>query len=177
MGNEASSQALIEKGILLRPLGSPLSCARASAQGFALEPVANARASSWRRPPIDRMANINLDPGSSSLEEMISSIDDGVLMSTNVSWSIDDSRNKFQFGCEWGQRIRKGRRAEVVRGSGYRGISAEFWRSLAMVGNEASYGVMGTPNCGKGEPNQGVRVGHASPACLFKGVEVFGPRN
>ena len=177
MGNEASSQALIEKGILLRPLGSPLSCARASAQGFALEPVANARASSWRRPPIDRMANINLDPGSSSLEEMISSIDDGVLMSTNVSWSIDDSRNKFQFGCEWGQRIRKGKRAEVVRGSGYRGISAEFWRSLAMVGNEASYGVMGTPNCGKGEPNQGVRVGHASPACLFKGVEVFGPRN
>ena len=177
MANEATRQRLIHKGILLRPLGSPLSCARAAGQGIALEPVANARASSWRRPPIDRMANINLEPGNSSFEELVASVEDGVVMSTNVSWSIDDSRNKFQFGCEWGRRIRQGKLAEVVRGSGYRGISAEFWRSLAMVGNEASYGIMGTPNCGKGEPNQGVRVGHASPACLFKQVEVFGPRS
>jgi len=175
MANVASSKRLIERGILIRPLGSPLSCARAAKGGVALDPVANARASSWRRPPIDRMANVNLEPGESSLDEMIGAVEDGVLMSTNVSWSIDDSRNKFQFGCEWGRRIRNGKLAEVVRGSGYRGVSSYFWRSLAMVGNESTYAVMGTPNCGKGEPNQGVRVGHASPACLFKQVEVFGP--
>ena len=33
---------------------------------------------------------------------------------------------------------------------------------------------MGTPNCGKGEPNQVIRVGHASPLRLFTNVEVFG---
>ncbi len=46
---------------------------------------------------------------------MIASIEFGVMMKTNLSWSIDDSRNKFQFGCEYGQVIRNGRLAEVVR--------------------------------------------------------------
>ena len=43
-----------------------------------------------------------------------------------------------------------------------------------MVGNSSTFEVFGTPNCGKGEPNQSVRVGHASPTCLFKNIEVFG---
>jgi predicted Zn-dependent protease len=91
-----------------------------------------------------------------------------------VSWSIDDSRNKFQFGCEWGKRIRGGRLGEVVRDPNYRGVSATFWRSLAMVGAADTVEVLGTPFCGKGEPNQVIRVGHASPACKFSQVSVFG---
>jgi len=97
-----------------------------------------------------------------------------VLLQTNCSWSIDDSRNKFQFGCERGQMIRHGKLAEVVRNPNYRGISATFWRSLAQVGNGSTFQVMGTPYCGKGEPSQIIRVGHASPACRFNGVSVFG---
>jgi predicted Zn-dependent protease len=105
---------------------------------------------------------------------MIASIDEGVMMRTNSSWSIDDSRNKFQFGCEYGQMIRKGKLAEVVKRPSYRGVSSSFWRSLAMVGNESTFEVMGTPFCGKGEPNQVIRVGHAAPACKFQNVSVFG---
>ena len=81
---------------------------------------------------------------------MIASIDDGVLMRTNVSWSIDDSRNKFQFGCEWGQRIRRGRLAEVVRNPTTAGVSATFWRSLDQVGDASTFEVHGTPFCGEG---------------------------
>jgi len=173
--HRAEAKLLIEAGILKRPLGSALSVVRARARGFDLDPVANARAGSWRRPPIDRMANVNIEPGQNTLAEMIASIEDGVLMSTNRSWSIDDSRNKFQFGCEVGQRIRNGKVVGLLRGPGYRGVSASFWRSLSMLGNRDTFEVMGTPNCGKGEPNQGIRVGHASPACLFRTVEVFGP--
>ena len=62
----------------------------------------------------------------------------------------------------------------VVKKPNYRGISATFWRSLKMVGEESTVEMMGAANCGKGEPNQGVRVGHASPACVFAGVDVFG---
>jgi len=171
----AESKLLIEQGVLKRPLGSALSVARAKVRGVELDSVANARSGSWRRPPIDRMANVNIEPGQDRFKDMISSIEDGVLMATNRSWSIDDSRNKFQFGCEWGQRIRNGKIVGLVRSPGYRGVSASFWRSLSMLGNEETFEVMGTPNCGKGEPNQGIRVGHASPACLFRGVEVFGP--
>lgn len=168
-GAQASREYLIRKGILVRALGGTVSQARSGMPG-----VATTRASGWNRPPIDRMSNLNVEPGTSSLGDMIASIDDGVLMRTNVSWSIDDSRNKFQFGCELGQRIRKGKLAEIVKNPCYRGVSSSFWRSLSMVGDESTFEVLGTPFCGKGEPNQIIRCGHASPACKFSRVDVFG---
>ncbi len=173
-GEPARRELLIERGILKRPLGGAVSLARARRIRPDLQGVATARSSGWNRAPIDRMSNLNIEPGSSTLDEMIASIELGVMMRTNLSWSIDDSRNKFQFGCEWGRVIRNGRLAEVVRNPNYRGISATFWRSLAMVGDPSTYEVMGTPFCGKGEPSQTLRVGHAAPACKFSGVAVFG---
>jgi len=103
-------------------------------------------------------------------------VERGILMRTNRSWSIDDARNKFQFGCQWGQLIENGQLGAVVKNPNYRGISASFWRSLKGVGDRDSFGVLGTPYCGKGEPNQIVRVGHASPPCLFGNIDVFGGR-
>ena len=168
-GTPAEKAYLIRNGILERPLGGAISQARAGIGG-----VANSRADNWNRPPIDRMANINLEPGDATLQDMIGGIERGVLMSTNSSWSIDDSRNKFQFGCEWGQRIENGKLTTVVKNPNYRGISANFWRSLARVGDVSTVQVLGTPYCGKGEPSQVIRVGHASPACVVTGVDVFG---
>jgi len=173
-GTSAQRTFLIRDGLLLRPLGGTSSLQRARRAVPTLAGVATTRASAWNRPPIDRMSNLNVEPGASSLDEMIAATELGVLMKTNRSWSIDDSRNKFQFGCEWGRMIRGGQLAEVVRDPNYRGVSRDFWRSLAMVGTPETVAVMGTPYCGKGEPNQAVRVGHASPACRFSGVDVFG---
>ncbi len=168
-GTPASKEHVIREGILLRPLGGRTSQARAGIAG-----VATTRASGWNRPPIDRMANLNLEPGTSTFDELVRGVERGVYMETNTSWSIDDSRNKFQFGCERGRLIEDGELKGVVKKPNYRGISATFWRSLTGVGDESTFQVLGTPNCGKGEPNQLVRVGHASPACRFSGVEVFG---
>jgi predicted Zn-dependent protease len=168
-GAPAARQEIIRRGILLRPLGSSSSQARAGIAG-----VANARACSWNRPPIDRIANLNVEPGESGFRDLLGAVEDGVYLETNCSWSIDDSRNKFQFGCEWGRRIRNGELAEVVKNSNYRGISATFWRNLRGVGNADTVAVLGTPWCGKGEPNQVIRVGHAAPACRFAAVDVFG---
>lgn len=173
-GAPAQRDLLIKEGILLKPLGGLSSQQRARRLRPDIGGVATTRACAWNRPPIDRMSNLNVEPGDSSLAQMIAATEYGVLMKTNRSWSIDDSRNKFQFGCEWGQVIREGRLAELVRDPNYRGISATFWRSLAQVGGPDTLQVMGTPFCGKGEPNQAVRVGHASPACRFTDVDVFG---
>ncbi|AOE85686.1 TldD/PmbA family protein [Pseudomonas sp. TCU-HL1] len=168
-GRPARKEMLIKDGLLLRPLGGALSQQRSGLPG-----VANSRASNWNRAPIDRMANLNLEPGEQSLAQLIGGIERGVLMSTNRSWSIDDARNKFQFGCEWGRLIEHGQLKGVVKNPNYRGVSAQFWRNLAAVGDADTFEVHGTPHCGKGEPNQVVRVGHASPACVFRQVEVFG---
>lgn len=168
-GTPAVPLHLIRDGILERPLGGRLSQARSGLSG-----VANARASGWDRPPIDRMGNINLEPGKASLDELVGKVERGVLMDTNRSWSIDDSRNKFQFGCELGRLIEDGELKGLVRNPGYRGISAGFWRNLVGVGDSESVEVRGVCNCGKGEPNQAVYVGHAAPPCLFRAVDVFG---
>lgn len=168
-GAAAERVYLIRNGVLERGLGGALSQQRSGLPG-----TANARASGWNRPPIDRMANLNLEPGDASFDELVGAIEDGIYMETNSSWSIDDARNKFQFGCEWGQRIRNGKLGPVVKKPNYRGHSANFWRSLAAVGDRQTWELLGTPYCGKGEPNQAIRVGHAAPACLFRSVDVFG---
>ena len=168
-GQAAEKMFLIQDGILKAPLGGTLSSKRASLDG-----ASSTRACNWNRPPIDRMANINIEPGSHSLEDMIASVERGVLMKTNTSWSIDDSRNKFQFSCEYGQLIENGTLGDVVKTPSYRGISSEFWTNLVKVGNQDTVDHHGTPFCGKGEPNQLIRVGHASPACLFESIDIFG---
>lgn len=160
---------LIRDGVLERGLGSHESQARLQVPG-----VACARATSWDRPPIDRMANINVEPGDRTFSQIIASIEDGVYMEANRSWSIDDQRFKFQFGCEYGKRIRNGQLAETVRNPNYRATTPQFWGSLSQVGDRSTWQVFGTPFCGKGEPNQVIRVGHAAPVCAFDHIEVFG---
>jgi len=169
VGSLAHKEYLIKDGKLERGLGGVESQLRAQKPG-----VSNMRASSWNRAPIDRMANINLEAGTSSLDDMISGVKRGVMMESNRSWSIDDFRNKFQFGCEYGRLIENGKLTKTVRNPNYRGITVPFWNKLAKVGNPATFKTFGTPYCGKGEPNQIIRVGHASPVCLFEQIEVFG---
>jgi predicted Zn-dependent protease len=168
-GNPAQKKFLIRNGILERGLGSLESQARSGLPG-----VANFRASSWNRAPIDRMANINIEPGHTSLKDMISQTERGIMMEANNSWSIDDYRNKFQFGCEFARLIENGKLTKVVKNPSYRGQTVPFWNSLKAVGSAEETEIYGSPWCGKGEPSQIIRVGHSSPPCLFSQVEVFG---
>jgi predicted Zn-dependent protease len=169
LGMKAEREYIIQNGKLLRGLGSLESQARSHISG-----TASARSCSWNRPPIDRMANLNLEAGTDSFAEMINSIEYGVFMQSNRSWSIDDYRLKFQFGCEYAQLIEDGRITKTLRNPNYRGITTDFWHGLKRIGDRATVGVFGSPFCGKGEPNQTIRVGHASPVCLFNQVEIFG---
>ncbi|MEM8637502.1 MAG: TldD/PmbA family protein [Cyanobacteria bacterium P01_G01_bin.54] len=169
VGAIAKKQYLIKDGVLERGLGSLESQTRLGVNG-----VACARASSWNRPPIDRMANINVEPGENSFDNVIGGIESGVYMESNRSWSIDDQRYKFQFGCEYAKRIENGRLTTTLRNPNYRATTPQFWQSLVQVGDRNTWRVYGTPYCGKGEPNQIMRVGHAAPVCAFADIEVFG---
>jgi predicted Zn-dependent protease len=169
-GAPATREFLIKEGKLQRGLGGLESQDRLP----SVPGVANFRSALWNRAPIDRMANINLEPGTSSLQKMIEQTQRGILMQANTSWSIDDYRNKFQFGCEHGQLIEDGRLTTVVKNPNYRGVTVPFWTRLQAVGGADEVEIYGSPFCGKGEPNQIIRVGHASPPCLFRQVEVFG---
>lgn len=168
-GVPAQRQYLIRHGRLERGLGSLESQARSQVPG-----VACARATTWNRPAIDRMANINLEPGDTPFAALIGNIETGIFMEANRSWSIDDRRYKFQFGCEYGRLIENGQLTHTVRNPNYRATTPEFWHSLSQVGDRATWQVHGTPMCGKGEPNQIIQVGHGAPVCAFDQVAVFG---
>lgn len=169
IGNPAQRKHLIKKGVLQAGLGSLESQVRSGLSG-----VANARSSSWNRAPIDRMANINLEGGNLTLEEMISKVENGVIMFANKSWSIDDYRRKFQFGCEYAKKIENGKLTKTLKNPNYRGVTVPFWNSLAGLTKPDTVETYGSPYCGKGEPSQIIRVGHSSPYALFKNIEVFG---
>lgn len=172
VGNSAQKTHLIKDGILQAGLGSLESQFRSKQMDQPINGVANSRSSSWNRAPIDRMANINLEGGAHSLEELIARTKRGVIMWTNQSWSIDDYRRKFQFGCEYAKLIEDGKLTKTVKNPNYRGVTVPFWNSL--VGLTSSVETYGEYYCGKGEPSQIIRTGHASPYALFSNIEVFG---
>ena len=130
------------------------------------------RADGWARLPMVRMTNVGLLPGESSLEEMVAATDDGILMDTNRSWSIDDRRLNFQFGCEIGWEIKNGRRGRMLRNPTYTGISPQFWGSMDMLGGLSEWTFWGTPNCGKGQPTQVGHTGHPSVPARFRNIRV-----
>jgi TldD protein len=130
------------------------------------------RGDGYNRLPMVRMTNVGLLPGTSSLEEMIAATDDGILLDTNRSWSIDDKRLNFQFGCEIGWEIKNGKRGRMIKNPTYTGIGPRFWQSLDMLGGESEWTFWGTPNCGKGQPGQIGHTGHPSVPCRFRGVRV-----
>lgn len=169
VGNPSERKYLIQNGILKAGLGSLESQVRSEIPG-----VANARSSSWNRAPIDRMANINLEGGDLTLEEMIGKVERGVIMHSNRSWSIDDYRRKFQFGCEYAKLIENGKITKTLKNPNYRGVTVPFWNALAGATKPDTVETYGSPYCGKGEPSQVIRVGHSSPYALFKNIEIFG---
>lgn len=120
------------------------------------------------------MANLNLEPGTTSFEELVGPIERGIYMEANRSWSIDDQRYKFQFGCEYAKLIENGQLTKTLRNPNYRGTTTEFWRNLVQLGDRSTWEMYGTFYCGKGEPNQAIWVGHGSPIAVFANVEVFG---
>ncbi|MEO8380100.1 MAG: TldD/PmbA family protein [Acidobacteriota bacterium] len=130
------------------------------------------RAESASRIPIIRMTNINLEPGDTPLAEIIADTKRGILVETNKSWSIDDLRLNFQFGCEVAWEIEDGRVGRMLRNPLYTGNTPEFWRSCDAVADRASWQVWGLPNCGKGDPMQTMRVAHGAPAARFRKVQM-----
>jgi TldD protein len=132
------------------------------------------RAEGWNRLPIVRMTNISILPGESplSLEQLIASTDHGILIETNRSWSIDDKRYNFQFGCEMGWEIVRGKRQRMLRNPSYSGITTDFWNSMDAICSRDEWKLWGTPNCGKGQPQQVMGTGHGAAPARFRNVTV-----
>ena len=167
-GVPAQNAPLVSRGRLVGYLTS-----RETAPMIGRSSMGSARAWSWNRIPLIRMTNINLRPGDAgSLDDLIADTRDGIFMSINKSWSIDDRRLNFQFGDQAGWLIRDGRLTEMVKNPTYTGITPEFWGSCDAICGLEAWTLWGVPNCGKGEPGQVGHVGHGAAPARFRKVRV-----
>lgn len=175
-GVPAADVTLIEKGILRGAITSRQMTVEANRKTgrtlFEKSGGAN-RASSYNRVPIERMNNININWGNDgSLEDIIAGCENGLMMETPESWSIGSNRENFHFACEIGWKIKDGKIDKIVKCPSYRGDTLKFWNSLAKVGGRYTWRLELVFNCGKGQPNQIMRLGHGVPVCLFQNVQV-----
>jgi TldD protein len=130
------------------------------------------RAEGWSRLPLIRMTNVSLLPGHQSLDDVFAGVDHAIYMETNKSWSIDDKRYNFQFGCEIAWEIRGGKRVRMLKNPIYSGISTEFWNSCEAIAGSEHWTLWGVPNCGKGQPEQVMGTGHGASPSRFRGIKI-----
>jgi len=164
-GTPAQKRDAVRDGIWVGVLAG-----RDSAAVAGLDYAGSVRSDGWARLPMVRMTNVGLEPGPHTLDEIIAATDDGVLMDINRSWSIDDRRLNFQFGCEIGYEIKNGKLGRMLRNPTYTGIGPKFWQSMDMLSSETT--AWGTPNCGKGQPGQIGHTGHPAAPARFTDVRV-----
>jgi len=125
--------------------------------------------------PFQRMPNVSLRPGEKPLKlsDLVSATDDGILISGNGSWSIDQQRYNFQFGGQMFYEVKKGKVTRALKDVAYQANSLEFWKSCDMVGGKESWQLHGSLSDGKGEPPQSNAVSHGCPPARFRGVNII----
>jgi TldD protein len=168
-GAPACRTVVIEDGVLVNYLTS-----RETAAQLGLPVSGNMRADGWQRTPLIRMTNINLEPGTSSMDQLIAETDDGLLMKTVNTYSIDDKRLNLQFSPEIAWEIKNGKLGAMVRNSTFGGMTPDFWNACDAVAGPDEWHLWGIPVCGKGEPGQVVRVGHGASPARFRSIQVGG---
>lgn len=143
-----------------------------TARAIGRESNACVRAQSWEFVPMIRMCNLNLLPGNVPFDGLFEDVKDGIYMESNRSWSIDDHRLNFQFGCEIAWEVKNGKRGKLLKNPTYAGMTPQFWNSCDAIADEKSWVAWGTPNCGKGEPMQTGRTAQCASPARFRNIQV-----
>jgi TldD protein len=175
-GVPAQDNVLIDKGILVGAItGRQMveeANAKARKQIFQGSSGAN-RATAFYRVPIERMTNINIDPGTDgNLDDIVKNTEKGIILDGDKSWSIGSNREQFHFACDIAWLVEDGKVTKVVKNSTYKGETVKFYNSLTAVGDKSTWEVEYVNNCGKGQPNQIMQLGHGVPVCRFDNVTI-----
>jgi TldD protein len=175
-GVPAQDNLLIDKGLLVGAVTGRQMVEEANVRAgrtiFGGSSGAN-RATAFYRVPIERMTNINIDPGpDGSLDDIVRNTEKGIILDGDKSWSIGSNREQFHFATDIGWLVEEGRVTGVVKNATYLGDTVKFYNSLVAVGDRSTWEVRSVDNCGKGQPNQIMQLGHGVPVCRFDNVTI-----
>ncbi|MDH5738769.1 MAG: TldD/PmbA family protein [Nitrospira sp.] len=135
------------------------------------------RADGWSNVPMVRIANIGLEPGSATVDQLIADVKRGIFIDGHGSYSIDQRRYNFQFGGDAFWLIENGRRTHMLRDVIYHGITPEFWNNCDGVADQSSRRRYGFITCGKGQPGQSGWMTHAASPARFRNIQVIRGEN
>ncbi|MDI9441403.1 MAG: TldD/PmbA family protein [Firmicutes bacterium] len=156
-GTAAEDVMLIEKGILTGYMHN-----KHSARHFNAKPTGNARAFTYRDEPLIRMRNTAILPGTSKLEDMIASIEDGYYL-IQPSNGQADTTSEFMFGIVLGYEIKNGKLGRAIKDTTISGVAFDVLQNVTMVSDDMTWSCAGM--CGK---KQLIPVGMGGPAVKTK---------
>lgn len=137
------------------------------------ESRATSRAEGWFHPPLIRITNLSLMPGTWAFDDLIADCEDGSIYADVVKmWSIDQRRLNFQFTCEVAWEIQGGKLGRLLRNPTYQGSTPTFWNSCDAVCNADHWELWGVANCGKGNPMQVAEMSHGAAPARFRKVQM-----
>ena len=162
-GTPTQRTELVREGLLAGRLHSRETAVR---MGEAV--TGNARASSYRYPPIVRMTNTFIEAGTASFDDMISEIDLGVYACDAIGGQT--MLENFSFSAAHGYMIRHGRIAELVRDVILSGNLFSTLQNIDAIGDDLAFSRLGT--CGKGQG--GLPVSTGAPHIRIQNVAMGG---
>jgi len=163
-GVAGSKTVLVENGVLKCYMSDKQSVLR---DGVPV--TGNGRRQSFRHWPIPRMSNTIIEPGKHDPDEIVRSVDRGLLVLKMGGGQVNTVTGDFVFEVSEGYMISGGEVGGPVRGATLAGNGPEVLESVDMVGTDLGFG-LGT--CGK--DGQGVPVGDAQPTLRIPEIVVGG---
>ncbi|MBQ9457167.1 MAG: TldD/PmbA family protein [Bacilli bacterium] len=140
----AHDTLIIDKGILQTGISDAV-----SAMQLGTVPTGNGRRESYKRKAYTRMTNTFFKPGTSTPEEMISSVKHGYLLSQTDNGMEDPKNWNIQCVCAYGREIKDGKlTGKIVAPVVMSGYVPDLLESISMVSSTGE--VIGSGHCGKG---------------------------
>ena len=132
-------------------------------------------ADSWASIPFQRMPNVWLAPGKpgTTLDDLISGVDDGILIEGTGSYSIDQQRYNFQFGGNAFWEIKGGKKLGMISRVAYQSRTTDFWQACDAIAGPSYWQQYGLGGDGKGEPSQSNAMSHGCAPARFRQINVL----
>jgi TldD protein len=132
-------------------------------------------ADSYASVPFQRMPNVWLEPSDKpvTLADLVSGIDDGILIDGRGSYSIDQQRYNFQFGGDAFWEIKGGKVRGMIADVAYQSRTPDFWASCDGIGGQVLWENVGLDRDGKGQPGQINAMSHGCAPARFRRINVL----
>jgi TldD protein len=165
-GTPSQNNTLIENGILKGYLFDKL-----NARLMGKKSTGNARRESYAHIPMPRMTNTYMLNGNDKLEDMISSVDEGIYAVNFDGGQVDITSGKFVFSANEAYLIKNGKIDGPIKGATLIGSGDEVLKNISMVSNDLKLD-SGVGVCGK--DGQSVPVGVGQPSLKIERLTVGG---